>query len=84
MSKLYGSMDADRSKTLATRQASGRISAHLRGWDEGVKVSVWVRSDGKVAVEVSRSTGSNETGPDVVVCSWVEGAPVLLEPVFAS
>jgi hypothetical protein len=73
MSNLYASINADTSRTLATRRGRRRISAHARGWDEGVEVELQADQEGKVMVEVWRTGGSNEDRPRELVCSWVQG-----------
>ena len=47
MSRLYGSIDADASKTLATRRAHRSISGHIRGWNSGVEVRAYVERQHK-------------------------------------
>jgi hypothetical protein len=59
MSRLYGSMDADASKTQATRRAHKNISAHVRGWDNGVEVHAYVDAEDRDCFEVYRTSGSN-------------------------
>lgn len=38
MSRFYGSIEGDWSRTLATRRGHHDVMSHARGWDYGVKV----------------------------------------------
>ena len=73
MSKLYGSIDADASKTMATRRGHRAISAHIRGWHDGVSVEVRADENGNVTVNVYRTGGSNSGRVTQNVASWREG-----------
>ena len=73
MSKLYGELNSDARKTLATARGHKVITAHLRGWDEGVRVGVFINENGTVGVEVWRTGGSNGSRPDKLITSWTEG-----------
>ena len=67
MSRLYGSMEADASRTEATRRAHREISAHVRGWDTGVEVRAFVDSDGRDSFLVYRTGGSNAASSPLLV-----------------
>ena len=80
MSRLYGSMDADASKTTATKRGHRSISAHVRGWDDGVRVVARIETPTDVDVfDVYRTAGSNGSHVDVwlgcvVNGRWVEAS----------
>jgi len=38
MSRFYGSIQGDASKTIATRRGLREIMSHTRGWNYGIKV----------------------------------------------
>jgi hypothetical protein len=67
MSRLYASVDADASKTTATRRGYRRIVAHVRGWDDGVRVVAGVSDDGQGVdtFDIFRTAGSNGSHADV-------------------
>lgn len=74
MARLYGSIDADASKTQATRRAYHNISAHIRGWNEGVEVVGYTRDDHDV-FEVYATGGSNG-GTRRLIFTLEDGLPV--------
>ena len=59
MSRLYGSLDADASKTTATRRAHRNITGHVRGWNSGVEIRAYVDEQDRDVFEVYRTGGSN-------------------------
>ena len=68
MSKLYASMKADASKTIATKRAHRYASAHIRGWGYGIEVEVH-EVNGKHVYEVWETSGSNGTAARELVYS---------------
>lgn len=76
MSKLYGTVTGDRAKTSATRQGHKRITAHIRGWHDGVRVFGYVLPDGLTKWEVWRTGGSSGDGNKLLVGEWIEGQPI--------
>ena len=72
MSSLYASIDADASKTQATRRGYRNISAHVRGWDSGVEVDARHDETGDT-FDVYVTTGSNGSGSRLLVGSVQEG-----------
>ena len=61
MSRFYGSLTGS-AKTTATRcgSVSSRVSAHVRGWDIGVRGSVYAcRECGADRIKAYRTQGSN-------------------------
>ena len=79
MSRLYGSLDADASKTTATRRAHRDISAHVRGWNEGIRVRARVNSNDRETFEVYATSGSNGGGSDRLIFTLEDGLPVFEE-----
>lgn len=73
MSKLYASLRADNWQEV-TRRGHGRITAHLRGWNFGVRVELEVDKDGKVTARVEQTGGSNAPA-GVVAWEGEEGKP---------
>jgi len=60
MSRLYASIDADASKTQATRTGHKLMNVHVRGWDVGVRIVAQVDPiTGLDTFEVYRTGGSN-------------------------
>ena len=59
MSRLYASIDADASKTQATRRGHNRITTHTRGWDNGVEVRAFSEGNGNDVFHVYQTGGSN-------------------------
>ncbi len=76
MSRLYGSMDADASKTTATRRAYKEIDAHVRGRNNGVKVCAYVDANDHEVFQVYQTGGSNATTSDVLLLTLVDGFEV--------
>lgn len=75
MSRLYGSMDADASKTTATRRAFRNISGHIRGWDSGVEVRAYVNTNDEDVFEVYRTGGSHAASTPELVARIVGTGP---------
>jgi hypothetical protein len=71
MSKLYATLQADNRKEV-TRRGHGCITAHLRGWDFGVRVIVTADKDGRVTATVERTGGSSGRTAPVVVLEMKE------------
>jgi len=59
MSKFYGSMKGARGEVTRTGTASSGISAHVRGWDSGVRVDMLESADGSERACVEITSGSN-------------------------
>lgn len=78
MSRLYASIDADASKTQATRRGYKHIEAHVRGWNDGVRVVASVDDregmrGGVDVFDVFRTSGSNASQVDVWIGRIVGG-----------
>jgi hypothetical protein len=69
MSKLYASVDSDTGNTV-TKTGHGEISAHVRGWNHGVRVHVTTAGD-KIQLVVERTGGSNNPGTTAILHSEV-------------
>ena len=79
MSRLYGSIDADASKTQATRRAYRNISAHVRGWNEVIRIVARVDSNDRETFEVYATSGSNGGGSDRLIFTLEDGLSVFEE-----
>lgn len=79
MSNLYASINADASKTEATRRGNRHISAHVRGWDTGAEVECEVLDPktGSVTVSVYRTKGSNGAERELIA-RWEDAGTVEL------
>jgi hypothetical protein len=74
MSRLYASIDADASKTEATRRAHKYVSAHVRGWDNGVEVVGSADPNGPSdCFDIYMTSGSHASGPRVYLGQVVDG-----------
>ena len=62
MAKLYLSADCDDGRTATTRCGHSSITCHVRGWDAGIRVRVFVDDEGDVRYYVTRTGGSNSIG----------------------
>jgi hypothetical protein len=68
MAHFYGSMKGQRGERTACGTKSSGMSAHVRGWEHGVRIvaSHYDTQVGKPdTFAVYMTTGSNATGPDV-------------------
>ena len=74
MSRLYVSADSDTIKTLRTARGNGRVSAHARGWNFGVKAQCIAVGD-DIAVYVDRTSGSSEATAPRTIAEFYESAP---------
>ena len=64
MSALYGSMAGERGEV--TRRGHKRLSAHVRGWNVGVRVEARHGSDGD-SILIFRTGGSNGAPRDELI-----------------
>ena len=64
MSKLYASLDADNRKTT-TQCGSRNMTAHVRGWNKGIKVEVEVVGL-KEIYKVYETRGSNNSSGIII------------------
>ena len=62
MSHFYGSMKGSRGEVTRCGDTKSGISAHLRGWNVGVRV-VCFHEDGVDMIQVYRTCGSNDLRP---------------------
>jgi len=77
MSRLYASIDADASKTQATRRGHKYISAHVRGLDDGVEVHAYVGLDGLDVFDIYQTRGSNSSMNPKLIATVVDGKVTL-------
>lgn len=67
MSALYGTIDADASRTTASRRGHRNITGHIRGWTLGVRVSGRIDGEGRETFDVYLTSGSNGGPSDVLL-----------------
>jgi len=74
MSQFYGSVRGSASSE-ATRQGgkSSGIEGHIRGWDQGIRVSGYVDDDGNEVFEVYTTGGSNDASSKVYIGELKDG-----------
>ena len=58
MSHFYGNMQGSREETTRCGTKQSGLTAHVRGWDIGVSVTI-LQIDGKDVVKVYKTGGSN-------------------------
>jgi len=51
--------------TESSRYSSAGITAHIRGWDDGIRVTAYLNSEGRPVYEIHTTGGSND--PEVKV-----------------
>lgn len=63
MAHFYGEMRGQRESTVTKcgTKDSG-ITAHIRGWNTGVKIYCYVDSDGNDCIEIHETGGSRKDG----------------------
>lgn len=68
--RFFGEITNNRN-TPVSRGGDARygISAHIRGWDTGVKVRMFVDENGQDSILVSLTGGSNDPAESVVIYS---------------
>lgn len=67
MSKLYGSITGDASKSDATRRGHRNISGHVRGWTLGVRVDGSLDREGREQFSIYATSGSGFGARDVLL-----------------
>ena len=66
MSKFYSEMRGAARKTV-TRRGHSHLSAHLRGWDKGIRVECSEDDSGREVYKVYETGGSNSPLLDKLV-----------------
>ena len=61
MSKMYASITTDATKTEGTKRAHKSATAHIRGWNLGVKIIASTDENDKQIFEVFKTGGSNSS-----------------------
>lgn len=69
MAHFYGSMRGNRGQTTRMGTKQSGFSAHIRGWDIGVKV-IMVHRDGNDVIQVYRTSGSNGRNNDILITEF--------------
>ncbi len=71
MARFYGSMQGNRGEATRMGTPNSGLSAHIRGWDIGVRVELSVdEATGKDRVTLHQTSGSNSHEPDVRLMSF--------------
>ena len=76
MSRLYASIDSDARKTQATSRGHKQISAHVRGWDDGVEVQAFADETG-VGFYIYQTGGSNGAMNPKLIATLRDGQVIL-------
>lgn len=63
MAHFYGTMQGNRGETSRMGSIASGITAHVRGWNSGLRVTGFVNSDGNDCFEVVVTRGSNDPSP---------------------
>lgn len=71
MTRFYASIDSDIGKTTPTRRGKASISAHVRGWDIGGRVTVYADKGGRDRVVLTLTHGSNGGGSEIFVDEFI-------------
>lgn len=79
MAHFYGSMQGARGEATRCGTKASGISAHIRGWNVGVRVSCYVDGNGRDVIEVRRTAGSNGGGMEECIATFVEGEATRLD-----
>lgn len=64
MSHFYGSMQGNRGETTRQGTKGSGISAHIRGWNFGVKVIMYRNPQGNDVTDIYLTCGSDGVGHD--------------------
>jgi len=72
MARYLGSIQGNRNQVTRLGTPRSGISAHVRGWDIGARVTIYVNGDGKDEVTVYRTSGSNAHTRDTVIATFTE------------
>ena len=67
MSKLYASVDADNRKTT-TKCGHRNMSAHIRGWNKGIKIEVEVVGFREIYKVYETGGSNNPSGTLIYTC----------------
>jgi hypothetical protein len=70
MAHFYGNIQGNRGEATRMGTKGSGISAHIRGWDIGAKVSCYVDDEGRDCVCVTISGGSRGSRRDVCLGTW--------------
>ncbi len=72
MSRFYAEITGGRGTVSRTGTAKSGMRAHIRGWDVGVEVTMYVGPDGEDRIEVRRTGGSNGAAPSTPLVTVTE------------
>ena len=74
MAHFYGSMKGSRGETTRMGTTNSGMTAHVRGWNLGVRVYLTHNGmTGKDEVSVYRTSGSGQRGSDTLLAHYVQG-----------
>ncbi len=69
MSRFYAEVSPDNRNTVS-RRGHKYISAHIRGWNIGVAVTVKINEKGKDEVLVYKTSGSTKSKSDELITKY--------------
>jgi hypothetical protein len=84
MSALYGSIETDAAKTNVTRRGHKAMSAHIRGWEVGVRIEARHDKEKGDTFAIFLTHGSNGAGTDTAIGEVELGQFVIAEPKEAN
>lgn len=71
--KLAGTVSASSATTDVSRYDNRSVSAHVRGWDEGVKVHAFIGENGAIVFDIWTTGGSNNSDMMRYIGTVVDG-----------
>lgn len=78
MAQFYASIKGSRGEATRMGSKASGITAHVRGWDVGVKVRVFVdERTGLDCVLVTRTSGSNGSDREVIAEFYADDPPLI-------
>lgn len=72
--KLAVTASSNSASTDVSRYDNRSVSAHVRGWDEGVKVLAYIGENGAIVFDIWTTGGSNDSDAILYVCSVTRGS----------
>lgn len=74
--KFAGTVTGFNHSTESSRYDSSGISAHVRGWDDGIKITAYANSKGEEVFEIHTTGGSNDSDCRTHIATVVNGRVV--------
>lgn len=67
MAHFYGDMKGNRKEVTRCGSKSSGIDAHIRGWNIGVSINMYVDSEGRDTIDIYKTSGSNSNQMDILI-----------------